>query len=105
MADEDSAFHHPVSLFGRDGAHENLLFKKPILRIRTFRHLNDKRVLLTAPLPNRRILIHPNRTIERAHDLPIVFIHKHESPTEVLVSARTRARHWCCCFGHPCRWR
>jgi len=30
VPDEDGGFHHPVSFIGRDGAHENLLFKKPI---------------------------------------------------------------------------
>ena len=49
VPDEDGNCHHPFSLFGRDRDHENLLFKKPIVRIRTFGHLDDKRVFLAPP--------------------------------------------------------
>src|SRR6266852_9051952 len=112
VPDEDGSFQHPVSVFGRDGAHENLLFKKPIAYIRAFRHLDDKRVLLAAALLDRRVLKNPDGSVERAHDLTIVFIHEHESPTEVLVStstrSRTRTRHWgcsCCSCCCPCRRR
>ena len=52
IPDEDGSFHHPVSVFRQDDAHEDLLFKEPFMRIQiqTFRHLDVKRVLLTSPL-------------------------------------------------------
>ena len=58
IPDEDGSFHHPVSVFRRDDAHEDLLFKEPFMRIQiqTFRHLDVKRVLLMSPLLKRRVL-------------------------------------------------
>ena len=56
-----------------------------------------------APLPKRRILLHSNRTIERADDLSIIFVHEHEPPAEVHLiiiiirfgSCRCRCCHLC----------
>jgi hypothetical protein len=90
LPDEDGSLQHPVTVFGWDGAHEHLLVPKPIDRICTFRQLNYNRVPLTALLRERLILMHPNRIIERADDLPIVFIHQHKPPTEVLSSRSLR---------------
>jgi hypothetical protein len=54
------------------------------------RQLDDDRVLLVAPLPKRRILVHPDRAVQRADDLSIVLVHKYEPPTEVFLSSRSR---------------
>jgi len=53
-----------------------------------------------APLPKRRILLHSNRTIERANDLSIIFVHEHEPPAEVYLLFITRFRSCRCC--HLC---
>jgi hypothetical protein len=49
LPDEDGPLQHPVTVFGRDGAHENLI-QTLVERIRTFRQLDHNRASLTARL-------------------------------------------------------
>ena len=51
-----------------------------------------------APLPKRRILAHSNRTIQRADDLSIIFIHEHEPPAKVPHFIRSSSCRRCRCL-------
>lgn len=104
VPDEDGPLHHPVTVFGRDSAYEDLLVQKPIVgRVRTFRQLNNNRVSLMALLHERRILTNPNRSVQRTDDLPIALIHQHKPPTEIIiVLRRSRTRSF---FDQSCRRR
>ena len=71
VPDEDGSFHHPISLFGRDQCSREPPLQEAHCAYPHLRAPRQQACLSRAPLFKRRILISLNRTIERAHDLPM----------------------------------